>query len=539
MPHPQERKRVVNTLRLACTELGLKESKLLDDLRFKSQGQNRIESLIRKKINSIANLLDWGSAAWPEVPDSLCIDLIVDALDSSLLEASIIRSTLVDWLVKTSTESSLMRLRKVLKVRNNEELSKAAGETEFRLSSSFAVLLCSLTGLPISYSVRGNYDVRPPSGVFHPIRYPPPLAEFQVVVRDSLLICLRESGGRGCVVMPTGSGKTRTTVDAVLHWAEEELNHVYSILWVADRDELCDQAVDTFENLAGAIISQDIDYCRYWHGNHADVQESKRGLTVPGITVTSVQQFRRRLENREPAAEAMLRNSDVIIVDEAHRNLDWLESLVRDLETHNPETRLIGLTATPFRSKTSETARFAKLFRFNAFVPIEGGELDPEMVADKLTDMGILAKRIDTKPADLVGNCKPAKMEIEIIKSLANSGSKSIIVFTNSVDESKTLSSLLRLDPSCDISAEQIDSSTPLATRRSIINAFKEGSIQVLFNYGILTTGFDSPGIDTVVLFRRAIDETSSLYAQMVGRGLRGPLFGGTETCQVVHYRGV
>jgi len=39
-------------------------------------------------------------------------------------------------------------------------------------------------------------------------------------------------------------------------------------------------------------------------------------------------------------------------------------------------------------------------------------------------------------------------------------------------------------------------------------------------------------------VFRRALDEKSSLFAQMIGRGLRGPIFGGTKQCRVIHYRG-
>ena len=41
-------------------------------------------------------------------------------------------------------------------------------------------------------------------------------------------------------VMPTGSGKTRTAIDTVLNWIESLGKSTCSILWIADRDELCD-----------------------------------------------------------------------------------------------------------------------------------------------------------------------------------------------------------------------------------------------------------------------------------------------------------
>ena len=155
-----------------------------------------------------------------------------------------------------------------------------------------------------------------------------------------------------------------------------------------------------------------------------------------------------------------------------------------------------------------------------------------------MTEIGILAKKIIVKPADLYGNTETGKREIEIIRELIRRGSESIIVFTNDVEEARTLSAILRLDSEKPIRSEYIEATTPFSTRRNIVSDFRNGEIDVLFNYGILTTGFDAPGIDTVVVFRRALDESSSLFAQMIGRGLRGPKFGGTETCQVVHYRG-
>jgi len=67
--------------------------------------------------------------------------------------------------------------------------------------------------------------------------------------------------------------------------------------------------------------------------------------------------------------------------------------------------------------------------------------------------------------------------------------------------------------------------------RRSIIKAFKEGEIQVLCNYGVLSTGFDDPKIDIVFMARPT--NSIVLYSQIIGRGLRGPLIGGTDTCEI------
>lgn len=65
--------------------------------------------------------------------------------------------------------------------------------------------------------------------------------------------------------------------------------------------------------------------------------------------------------------------------------------------------------------------------------------------------------------------------------------------------------------------------------------ALRRGEIQVLVNFGVLSTGFDAPNVSVVVVTR----PTSSivLYSQMIGRGLRGPAVGGTQECIVVDVR--
>ena len=69
--------------------------------------------------------------------------------------------------------------------------------------------------------------------------------------------------------------------------------------------------------------------------------------------------------------------------------------------------------------------------------------------------------------------------------------------------------------------------------RRDAIQAFRSGgqSPMALFNYGVLTAGFDAPRTRCVVVAR----PTTSLvlYSQMVGRALRGPKAGGNRRCDI------
>ncbi len=70
--------------------------------------------------------------------------------------------------------------------------------------------------------------------------------------------------------------------------------------------------------------------------------------------------------------------------------------------------------------------------------------------------------------------------------------------------------------------------------RRQLIKDFNQGQVNFLCNFGVLTTGFDAPKTECIVICRPTTSVV--LYEQIVGRGLRGPKFGGTETCDVIDF---
>lgn len=73
-----------------------------------------------------------------------------------------------------------------------------------------------------------------------------------------------------------------------------------------------------------------------------------------------------------------------------------------------------------------------------------------------------------------------------------------------------------------------IDSSTNNTERRIIIKEFAEAKIESLFNFGILTTGFDAPKTRNIVICRPINSD--------VGRGISGSRFGGTEDCTAIDF---
>ena len=82
------------------------------------------------------------------------------------------------------------------------------------------------------------------------------------------------------------------------------------------------------------------------------------------------------------------------------------------------------------------------------------------------------------------------------------------------------------------IKAAHIDGDTDKNSRRHHIEKFKNGDIQVLCNFGVLSTGFDAPKTDLIFISRPT--QSLVLYSQMIGRGLRGEAIGGTEKCKII-----
>jgi len=69
------------------------------------------------------------------------------------------------------------------------------------------------------------------------------------------------------------------------------------------------------------------------------------------------------------------------------------------------------------------------------------------------------------------------------------------------------------------IRAAIVTGETPKREREEVLEDFKTGRIKVVANVGTLTTGFDYPELDTVILGRPT--KSLALYYQMVGRAIR------------------
>jgi superfamily II DNA or RNA helicase len=402
--------------------------------------------------------------------------------------------------------------------------------------------------LPTSMSRDVSVEVVTP---FEPL---PPLFDYQEAVSSEVERRLYSSldAGRFMVQLPTGAGKTRAVLDGVVRWWGQEVSEVTSraVIWLAHTEELCYQAVDAFVSLWQTKGSRQIRAVRYWGGYRAGAEDFAGAFIVGGYgKLVSLKRRENDIYNR-------LRDvAGVVVIDEAHRALaPTICDLVNDFAAHG--VRVVGLTATPGRSSESgrENKELARLFDSTLVTADSLGE-DP---VSELQHRGILSqiRRVvfETKINVMLGSSELGFQEVsedipnKVLRRLARDSRRNemissivadevkrgrpTLVFACSVDHARQLA---LLSAAHGLTASFVDCRMRGTQRRRVVQEFRDGNIDVIFNFGVLSTGFDAPNIQTIIIAR----PTSSivLYSQMIGRGLRGTSVGGTEDCILVDMR--
>ncbi|MDB4644227.1 DEAD/DEAH box helicase [bacterium] len=360
---------------------------------------------------------------------------------------------------------------------------------------------------------------------------------------------IRETNFARCIIqMPTGSGKTRTSMEIVC----ESMNQSgRSVLWLANTEELCDQALESFNEVwrfIGAREARAINHMRHRVSSTDDKD-------VSTFHVASLQSVagNRALEKLESKG-VLVADIELVIVDEAHIAVAPTYKVAIDaIATEG--AKLIGLTATPGRqlrlgagsdqNQDLSDFFFSKLFELDTgnippieylrregilsnsrFHSIEGASVAQILTENELRNCrknNTIPKKIETL---LTNDSRRTAAIFDQLVQLLRSGKK-ILFFGTSVAHSEMISTLIEIQG---FRSAHVDGSTG-KNRQTIISDFKEGEIQILCNYGVLSTGFDDPKIDVVFMARPT--NSIVLYSQIIGRGLRGPLLGGTDVCDI------
>ncbi|MFL5627743.1 MAG: DEAD/DEAH box helicase, partial [Ktedonobacteraceae bacterium] len=390
-----------------------------------------------------------------------------------------------------------------------------------------------------------------------------PLPELHAYQKDLLSKVQRvmdssQGSNRAILSLPTGAGKTRTAVEALLNWWNRNETTRPYIIWITQSDELCEQAAGAFREIwvdrGGRGPRKILRLFRYW-GVHKALPDA----FGDGVVIASIQKLNETIQTDAGRAELerIAEDTAVVVIDEAHHTLAQSYTAVLETfgiifgRTNSSVIPLLGLTATPYRGIVAEeNQNLARRFHSQLLVPDNLGN-DP---LHTLREMGILShidhqvlstgrtftleeeeaqrfQKMGQLPDSFLQKVgRDPQRNAFLLKTLLDLPTDwPVLCFGCSLEHASALAVLLRRKGR---SAAFISGETRRATRRYLIEEFRNGHLHVLCNYGVLTTGFDAPKIRAIAIARPTTSVV--LYEQMIGRGMRGPLNGGTKECLVI-----
>ena len=397
--------------------------------------------------------------------------------------------------------------------------------------------------------------------IIEPKRKVPELVDYQVLIKDKILSTLNlELDKTRCMIsLPTGGGKTRVAVEAFLDWMIPRFENEKYMLWIAQSEELCEQCISCIEQMWSSrefILPLTIYRCfSKYEINEDDLQG--------GVVVASINKIHNGLKNNSKVIKDILYNTGAMIIDEAHRASSYMYDLLFKEASNLTNGKLFpvcGLSATPGRNTiiyNSDVEKLVDRFQMNLITPeFEDNEKYNENPLEYFKEHKYLAKvnhiiyksnieytLSESEITDLKENGEYSQSHLKVLANDINRNTLIIkrllkikkgtptLVYACTVKHAKFLCTMLS---TMGRRAACIDSDTNKMERRIIIKQFTDGEIDFLFNYGVLTTGFDAPKTRNIVICRPI--NGNILYEQIVGRGIRGSRFGGTEECDVIDF---
>lgn len=354
--------------------------------------------------------------------------------------------------------------------------------------------------------------------------------------------------------MPTGAGKTRTAINLVCDYLKKNNKLV---IWLAHTEELCQQAEEEFAKGWSIIGNREIHSYKLYRKYRHDVEKIEKGFLVMSLD------YAYSLTKKDQKKFFKLaRECKFVVMDEAHMSIAPSYKQVLDILVNN-KTCLLGLTATPGRANIfdNENVKLANFFsKQKATLKVEGYKSPIHYLQTK----GYLAKVENIKLETIVDIKKffsrsEIKMQIDrlkdgldlsndFIKKIASNEKRTnmiietaikeskniknkIIIFAGSLETAENINTVLNLEG---VNSALISGETETNERRYNIDRFKNDTsgLNILVNFGVLTTGFDAPKANIAIIGRPT--QSVTLYSQMVGRVMRGIEAGGKKICKVI-----
>lgn len=317
------------------------------------------------------------------------------------------------------------------------------------------------------------------------------LRDYQNKYVNELQDLFKKGNKRIVLCAPTGSGKTIM----FSYMSKKAFQKNKKILILTDRKEL-------FSQTDGSLVKMGLQAQLIKPNSKIDLNEN--------LFVGMIQTIMRRVE----LLKEFLYDLDFIIIDEAHKTI--FDKL---FEYINEKTFVIGATATPHR----EGKQISLQNFYNDIIQvIDTPDLINKGNLSKPTSYGVKVNLngVKTKAGDFDEKSMADRYsEIQLFHGVYDNyiricNGKKAIVFASNIDSSIEL---VNSFVSKGLNAKHVD--CYMNDRDEVIKWFQETPGAILSNYGILTTGFDCPSIEVVILYRAT--KSLPLFLQMVGRGSR------------------
>ena len=264
------------------------------------------------------------------------------------------------------------------------------------------------------------------------------------------------------------------------------------------------------------------------------VQATRDEPTAP-IVVASVQTLSRRAR-----LARLVPDFRTIVIDEAHHApAPSYRRILTHCRAWQPDGPLVvGVTATPARGDGQSLQQVFDgiVYQRSLVEMMQAGYLVDLRAIQVLLQAdfdALRTQRGDFVEADLETLLLAANAPAQVLAAFqAHAADRKALLFTPTVATAYAMAATFC---AAGIAAEALDATTPLATRRAILQRLHTGATRVVANCAVLTEGFDEPSVDCIIVARPT--QSLPLYQQMLGRGTR--TYPGKTDCLLLDVVGV
>lgn len=325
--------------------------------------------------------------------------------------------------------------------------------------------------------------------------------------------------GSTLIVQPTGTGKTVVFTEVAHHWREGR------VLVICPQIELIDQAARKIQQRTGEMPGIEQGPRRSnesWWGRSPFVVSSKQTLTSTEKWTDKhgVRHSRKRYER--------IKEVGLVIIDEAHYAIT---SIYKDLIKHFQDqgAKVLGVTATPHRADGRAMRQVFETccYKYDILQAIDDGWLvGPKthcLQIESLDLSGVKTTKGGDFHQDELGKVMEDDAVVYEIAELVAAESRGLktVVYCQTVAEARKVANLLADQHG--YKADWISGACSNDKRSRVLRGFTKGNLELLTNVGVLTTGWDFPGLEHIVT--AAPTKSLTRYMQILGRGMR-PLEG-------------